>query len=373
MGKMSEISHAHPDDTTLAVVLKSLWLVAAVCAGTLHNTLVIYTILKDKKLHRAPYYYMVNLSVADLLRSLLCLPFVLATVMHDSVWVYGSTGCKLLAFSSTFFTFGALFALFILAVDRHMSVAYHSFHARRFHGLMCLAIVLLGWGIAFILAFPPVFGLGTYGFIPYEAQCTLEHRHYTDNDTLGFTAIFVAIALLILFVYVKIFMFLRTHRRMRPILYEPARSDNWTFFFPGGNRIPNQVFVGGLARAVTNPPGLVAPHHPQGNAHLNGRYVCSPSQKNEKLTRVFFMVTLLFQILWMPYLSMCLWYMLDPERRIPYVFASVSTWLTYSQCAVLPLVYMTCHRPFRQSVSKSISMSSNLYSYVLRDMPVETY
>ena len=50
--------------------------------GLLENACVISTIVKDKKLHRAPYYYMINLSVADLLRSIFCLPFVLSTVLQ---------------------------------------------------------------------------------------------------------------------------------------------------------------------------------------------------------------------------------------------------------------------------------------------------
>lgn len=370
------LEHPHPNDTSLAVVLKSLWLVVAISAGSVENALVIYTVVKDRKLHQAPYYFMVNLSMADLLRSVICFPVVLATVMHDSVWSYGDSACKLMAFFNTFLMFGSLFALFVSAIDRHTCVVHYRFHSRKFKGLMCLVVILIGWTVSFLLAFPPVFGLGTYGFIPFEAQCALEHRHYTQNDTLGFTMIFMAMALLIMFVYARIFVFLRDHRKMKPVLYEPARSDNWTFVFPANApnalQMNNLLNPAGIARAVTNPQGIGAAGVPGAavQPHVTGRYVCSQA-KTERLTRVFVSVAVLFDVLWAPYVLMTLWYMLDPDRGVSYVFASMATWLTYSQTATLPLVYVLCHKPFRQSVSRSISISSNIYTYMLREGPVE--
>ena len=189
-----------PPDTAITTVLKSVSLVIIIAAGLLENACVISTIVKDKKLHRAPYYYMINLSVADLLRSIFCLPIILSTVLQvcmnyiikhgyyfnlegkqqiyvgykmwisetvkssdkfpilckkcsvsprwhhyisfflssleivkhilykcfpqGSVWRYGKSGCTMLAFSSTFFMFGALFALLILALDRYLAVVH---------------------------------------------------------------------------------------------------------------------------------------------------------------------------------------------------------------------------------------------------------
>ena len=71
-----------PPDTAITTVLKSVSLVIIIAAGLLENACVISTIVKDKKLHRAPYYYMINLSVADLLRSIFCLPIILSTVLQ---------------------------------------------------------------------------------------------------------------------------------------------------------------------------------------------------------------------------------------------------------------------------------------------------
>ena len=353
-------------DEPISVVLKSITLLVAICAGAVENALVIYVIIKDKKLHRAPYYFMINLAVADEIRSVCCLPFVLSTVMHRSVWLYGSSGCKLLAFASTFLEFGAVFGLFILAVDRQISVTYHHFHARKFQGLMCLAVVLIGWGVSFLLAFPPVFGLGTYRFNRLEAQCTFEHRYYTDNDTLGFTVIFLAMLFFVIFIYVRIFIFMRAHRKMRPIIYQPARSSNWNFFGGGGGNLLqlNNMANLGLARAATNPIGI---GH-TGRPHVTGRYVSGRSDRNQKLTRVFVCTTVVYVILWLPYIFVSFWYMFDPHRRVPDRLIAVATWMTYMQVALVPLTYVACHKPFRQSFSKAMSSSVSM-DYITTDPP----
>ncbi len=226
------------------------------------------------------------------------------------------------------------------------------FHSRKFRGLMCLALVLIGWCVAFVLAFPPVFGLGTYKFIPAEAQCSFQHRFYSDNDTFGFTLIFIAILLLVFFAYVRIFKFLRQHRRMKPITYQPARSDNWSFFGPGNNVAMLHNMMNGFARAATNPIAIGAQNQP----HITGRVTgAAPVGKNEKLTRIFVAVTILYSITWVPYIVMNVWYLLDEPYHVPSLYVTVATWLTYSQVAVVPLVYITAHRPFRKSMSHSSS------------------
>ena len=358
-----KVAHPLPPDTAIATVIKSVSLAVIVAAGLLENACVIVTIMRDRKLHRAPYYYMINLSVADLLRSILCLPVVLATVLHSSAWRYGAAGCTLLAFTGTFLTFGALFALLFLALDRHLAVSHHRFYSRKFKGPFCLAIMLIGWAVAFTLAFPPVFGLGTYRFIPMEAQCALEHRFYRDNDTFGFMLIFIFILALIIFLYFRIFKYLRAHRKMRPILYQPARSDNWAFFGPGANAAAAaNNLLNGFARAVTNPLTLGIPTQP----HITGRYFNIPSHSsNERLTRIFVSVTFIFCVTWIPYVVVTFWYTLDESRSVPYLLVTIATWMTYLQVALLPLIYIIFHRPFRRAMSASAN------AYILREYPVD--
>ena len=383
-----------PGHHGLGVVFKSITLMVIICAGAIENAVIIYAVVKDRRLHRAPYYFVINLVIADLLRSVICLPFVQATVIHGSQWQYGSSACKLLAFASTFFIFGAVFALLVLALDRYISILHNHFHTRRLRGVVCLSIVLLGWGISFILAFPPVFGLGTYDFNPLEDQCTFEHRYFTNNDTLGFVAIFMATISLTLFLYGRIFLHLRKHRRMKPILCHPPRSQTWNFCRqPGGMALPgaNPAGTAGAGMAVPGPhlgiqgapiglptpashqmpghyiplqqfnalpTGINQPPTPQqgnGNNNLFSAHELRPVA-NERLTRAVFIVTLSYDLIWMPYVIATCWYVFDADRTISYDFVTVATWLTYCQVALLPLVYILSHRPVRRHVLGTSSL-----------------
>lgn len=333
---------------------KSIILLMAICIGAVFNLLVIWSIVKQQRLHKAPYYFIGNLAAADFLRSVICLPVILETAMQRSEWQHGDSGCKALAFSSTFLIFGAVFSLFILALDRHIAVVHSHFHTQRFHGPTCCLTMLIAWIVSFFLAFPPIFGLGTYDYDPIQAQCTFKHLYYADNDTLGFTAIFVVINVLTGFVYFRIFCFLRSRRRMAPIMYSPARSATWAFFVHRAD----PVALNNLPNPNTQPlavmPHLNLINNPQmqpilvtRNLRENVRIQC-----NQHLTRINFCITLVYYVLWIPYVVLCFWYMFDIHRQVSWFMATIATWLTYVQVGTLPTIYLFCHKPLREAVQK---------------------
>lgn len=363
----------------LSVVFKSISLMVIICSGAIENAAIVYAIVKDRQLHRAPYYFVINLVIADLLRSLICLPFVQASVIHGSRWQYGSSACKLLAFASTFFIFGSVFALLVLALDRYLAVLHHKLHARKLSGIVCLSIVLFGWGAAFILAFPPIFGLGSYRFNPLEDQCTFEHRYYTNNDSLVFVAVFLLAILTTLFLYVRILVYLRRHRRMKPVLLQPARSETWNFIqpppgiilpglpartvpgsvndtgtVPAGFQIPTQQRLQGcyipLQMVANQPTGAPVNTGQYDTGSLLGGHDLRAATAIGKLTRALFTVTLVFDLIWLPYVISTCWYMFHADGALSRDFVTVATWFTYCQVAILPLVYILAHRPVGRHV-----------------------
>ena len=71
------------------------------------NTLVCYAVLRNEHMRTVTNYYIVNLSVADILVSLVCL---VPTAMVDvtETWWFGELGCKLIPYFqvSPFFDLG---------------------------------------------------------------------------------------------------------------------------------------------------------------------------------------------------------------------------------------------------------------------------
>lgn len=57
------------------------------------NSLIISVIIKFKKMRRVKNFFLVNLAVADLCITLLCMPLSVATAV-DKRWYYGEFLCK---------------------------------------------------------------------------------------------------------------------------------------------------------------------------------------------------------------------------------------------------------------------------------------
>ena len=329
-------------DSAVVVVLKCVSIVVLIIAGLWANIGLIYTVLKATRLRRPPYYCVINLSVTLLARAAVVLPVILASVLNDSKWPWGKELCTAAAFLDTLLTFGTHNSLVLQALERYLAVVHPRAHASRMEGKGMLNFLAITWGSPLLLALPPAFGLGTYSFMPWEARCCLEHRHHTNNDTLAYLLIALSLTAIVIAIYIRIFRFLRAHRKMRPILQPASYSQTWTF--TGVRMIPNPL--GGFVRVITQPTALGLPGQP----HISGRYASTDPRTNESLTRLFVLVTVAFDITNLPLFVVYAWYVLDITRSVPYPFVTSSAWMTYIQVALVPLIMLSCHTPLRRAL-----------------------
>ncbi|KAJ8411278.1 hypothetical protein AAFF_G00172840 [Aldrovandia affinis] len=170
----SFLQHASP----LATFLKLTSLGFIIGVGVVGNLLISILLVKDRSLHRAPYYFLLDLCVSDILRSAVCFPFVFTSVKNGSAWTYGSLTCKVIAFLGVLSCFHTAFMLFCVSVTRYLAIAHHRFYTKRLTFWTCLAVVCMVWTLSVAMAFPPVLDVGTYSFIREEEQCTFQHRSF---------------------------------------------------------------------------------------------------------------------------------------------------------------------------------------------------
>lgn len=79
-----------------------------------------------------------------------------------------------------------------------------------------------------------------------------------------------------------------------------------------------------------------------------GRVVNLSTAKNEHLTRLFLIVTLVFGITWSSYIIVSLWRIFFDASLIPSAYVTVSAWLGYGQLAICPIVYLSMRGPIRK-------------------------
>lgn len=344
-GEPEEVSGAlSPPSASAYVKLVLLGLI--MCVSLVGNAILSLLVLKERALHKVPYYFLLDLCLADGIRSAVCFPFVLASVRHGSSWTFSALSCKIVAFMAVLFCFHAAFMLFCISVTRYMAIAHHRFYAKRMTLWTCAAVICMAWTLSVAMAFPPVFDVGTYKFIREEDQCIFEHRYFKANDTLGFMLMLAVLMAATHAVYGKLLLFEYRHRKMKPVQMVPAISQNWTFHGPGATGQAAANWIAGFGRGPM-PPTLLGIRQ---NGHtVSRRLLAMDEVKGEKqLGRMFYTITLLFLLLWSPYIVACYWRVFVKTCTVPHRYLATAVWMSFAQAAVNPIVCFLLNKDLKK-------------------------
>ncbi|XP_031573593.1 histamine H2 receptor-like [Actinia tenebrosa] len=141
------------------IQIQVFFLIIILVTTVVGNTLVIIIIWLDHRLHTPGFYFLANLSVADLLLGIVYSPFYISSTL-DQKWLFFETWCKLHAvFISTCFN-ASLVTLSFVSLDRFMAITkplrYQSLLTTR----RSLVLIALGWVHSIFWAAAPLVGWG---------------------------------------------------------------------------------------------------------------------------------------------------------------------------------------------------------------------
>ncbi|XP_067875377.1 prolactin-releasing peptide receptor-like isoform X2 [Heterodontus francisci] len=142
-------------DTDLLQRYKSFFILlycALVVVACIGNAFLIACIMMDKKLHNATNFFIGNLSVADLLMCLTCVPLTLSYSFELRGWLFGKFMCHFVSLMQSATVYVAVLSLTAIAVDRYIVVAYPIRRRITFHWFS-LTIAAI-WVISLALACP---------------------------------------------------------------------------------------------------------------------------------------------------------------------------------------------------------------------------
>ena len=335
------------------------FLVTIVTMAIIGNIAIFLIIVSDRKLHRPPFYFVLCVSVSDLCRAIFCIPFMISTASHDLEWIYGENTCLVIAFANSFFIYSSSMGLLTIAIDRHLSLTYPRFYKKCTQGSVNIGCILLAWGVAICLSFPPIVEHGAYTFIKQEMQCTLRHMPYKENTTLGYLISQVCIQFSTLFLYTRLFSFLRSHRRMAPLYHAPARSNNWTFFGPGANGQALINLLNGFTGRGMNPFTAAVRNVPQ----TFGRVVNLRVIKNEHLTRLFFLSSAMYSLTWIPYLFYSFMRVFKDSYEFSTKYVITATIMCHSYVAISPFIHLLFGSPLKASIFARFKSCHNRHKY----------
>lgn len=317
------------------------------------NLLISILLVKDKTLHRAPYYFLLDLCCSDILRSAICFPFVFNSVKNGSTWTYGTLTCKVIAFLGVLSCFHTAFMLFCISVTRYLAIAHHRFYTKRLTFWTCLAVICMVWTLSVAMAFPPVLDVGTYSFIREEDQCTFQHRSFRANDSLGFMLLLALILLATQLVYLKLIFFVHDRRKMKPVQFVAAVSQNWTFHGPGASGQAAANWLAGFGRGPT-PPTLLGIRQNANTTSRRRLLVLDEFKMEKRISRMFYIMTFLFLTLWGPYLVACYWRVFARGPVVPGGFLTAAVWMSFAQAGINPFVCIFSNRELRRCFSTTL-------------------
>ncbi|XP_060835066.1 orexin/Hypocretin receptor type 1-like isoform X1 [Rhopalosiphum padi] len=126
-----------------------LFLVAAIA-----NSVVIVVVIKYHYMRSVTNYFLVNLSIADLLVTFICMPMAVGQSV-TGLWLYGETMCKLTSYLQGVSVGASVFTIAAMSIDRYLAIE-HSMSFRKVLNRKSTIYVILALWLVSMTIFGPV-------------------------------------------------------------------------------------------------------------------------------------------------------------------------------------------------------------------------
>lgn len=299
-------------------IIMELLFVTFFVAGVLGNVTVLHVVSKFSKLKSVTNFYIINLATSDLL-FLLGIPFLVTTYIYEK-WIFGNLMCKFYLVNTSLNQFTSSLFLTIMSADRYVAVCHPISSPRYRTPLISKLVATTAWMVAAIMI-APVFMYATTFQTPDSISCNIFWP--TSLDVTG-THMFLFYSFLLSFAIplVLIFSFYTL------VIWKLKSSHN--------------------------------------KSHIIDRR----RPKRSKVTRLVMTLIAVYIFCWLPYWILQL-VLIGEEprmahRRFMIICFHVSSFLTYANSAINPVLYTFLSENFKNSMKEACSCYQQL-SYMPRN------
>ncbi|XP_034249815.1 tachykinin-like peptides receptor 99D isoform X2 [Thrips palmi] len=183
-------------------VLWSALFAGMVIVAACGNIMVIWIVLAHKRMRTVTNYFLVNLSIADAMVSMLNVTATYVGMLHNN-WPFGRLYCKLSQFVAVLSICASVFTLMAISMDRYMAIMYPL--RRRLGKRTTLGLALGIWVVGSAMSSPMLFYQTTdvvdgdrvlcYAEWP-DGPTTRSHQEYVYNVVFMVVTYFVPITLM---------------------------------------------------------------------------------------------------------------------------------------------------------------------------------
>ncbi|XP_038064899.1 melatonin receptor type 1B-A-like [Patiria miniata] len=320
-----EIPPSVPNAFTMRVVVGIIYLIIAV-VGTLGNTLVITAVLLSNKLRTATNAFVVNLSLADLLTSLVI--YLQAAVIYSRDGPAGGDWVCSLATIIIITTVGcSIMTLASVSLNRYLLITRPAVTYRAIFTAKKITVwLVLVWLVPLLVVLlPPLLGVGALGFNRMYHHCGFIDHPLARVFNIVIAAVLYPVPLVtIIACYVGIWRHLRHHAKRISASNEPDESS--------GNKVTDEE-KGGVANDNTQSADSARFARSVSKALMMNR-------RQNEITKNMFYIVCAFLVCQSPWLVCLLLNGAGPA--VPYAIAI----LFFNSC-LNPMIYANKHRDFK--------------------------
>ncbi|CAG9762377.1 unnamed protein product [Ceutorhynchus assimilis] len=129
-------------------------------AALVANILLIIIVVKDHYMQNVTNYFLVNLSVADLLVTLICMPNA-AWRAYTDAYAFGSISCKISVYLQGISVASSIFTITTMAIDRYLAIIRpFGLRHRCFNKTSTIVMIFVLWGLSLVLFLPDLWIAG---------------------------------------------------------------------------------------------------------------------------------------------------------------------------------------------------------------------
>ncbi|CAK9821028.1 Orexin receptor type 2 [Anthophora plagiata] len=139
----------HSETNYLLIILYVPVMALAVTA----NVLVIAVVFKYHYMRSVTNYFVVNLSVADLLVTTICMPVAVSQAV-SIVWIHGEVMCKLSSYLQGVAVAASVFTITAMSIDRYLAIRNPIAFRRVFNRKSTVIVIVVLWLVALIIFSP---------------------------------------------------------------------------------------------------------------------------------------------------------------------------------------------------------------------------
>lgn len=139
------------------VIGVGIFLAAFILAAIVGNILVILSVLCNKHLQTVTNFFIVNLAIADLLLSIIVLPFS-ASLEVLGCWVFGRIFCNIWAAVDVLCCTASILSLCIISIDRYIGVKYCLKYPTIMTEKKAGVILVVVWVSSMVISIGPLLG-----------------------------------------------------------------------------------------------------------------------------------------------------------------------------------------------------------------------